>query len=57
MNEAAKHARYEYMKRYRKENRERINELKREWNRNNPDKVKEYQERYWERKADEKIEA
>lgn len=57
MNEAAKHERYEYMKRYRKENRERINELKREWNKNNPDKVKEYQERYWERKAQERIEA
>lgn len=26
---------------------------KREWNRRNPDKVKQYQTRYWERKAAE----
>lgn len=25
---------------------------KREWNRRNPEKVKEYQERYWNRKAE-----
>lgn len=51
MNEAAKSVRYEYMKEYRRKNKERINELKREWARKNPDKVKEYQDRHWERHA------
>ena len=39
----------EYMREYRKKNREKINAQKREWNKNNPDKLKEYQERYWEK--------
>lgn len=38
MNEAAKAARREY---------------KRKWQRENADKVKEYQERYWAKKAQE----
>lgn len=38
MNEAAKAARRAY---------------KRKWQRENPDKVKQYQERYWNRKAQE----
>ena len=38
MNEAAKEARRIY---------------KRQWQRNNPDKVKAYQEAYWNRKAQE----
>ena len=38
MNEAAKEARRAY---------------KRQWQRNNPDKVKAYQEAYWNRKAQE----
>ena len=38
MNEAAKEARRAY---------------KRQWQRNNPDKVKAYQEAYWSRKAQE----
>lgn len=54
MNEAAKHERYEYMKQYRAENKERLRELKREWNKANPDKVREHQERYWERRAKQK---
>lgn len=38
MNEAAKAARREYI---------------REWNRKNPDKLREYRERYWTKKAQE----
>lgn len=37
----------EYMKEYRKKNREKINAQKREWNRNNPDKVKQHRDRFW----------
>lgn len=44
----------DYMAEYRKKNKERINAQKREWNKHNPDKLKEYRERYWERKAKEK---
>lgn len=40
MSEAAKEARRLYMKEYL-----------REWKRKNPEKVKEHNERYWERKA------
>ena len=42
MNEAAKEARRAY---------------KRQWQRDNPDKVKKYIERYWEKKAREAAEA
>ena len=41
----------EYMKRYRQENRERINAKQREWNAKNPDKAKAYRVAYWEKKA------
>lgn len=35
------------------EAREARRAYKRNWQRNNPDKVKEYQKRYWEKKAQE----
>ena len=31
--------------------REKQREYQREWRRNNPDKVKEYNQRYWRKKA------
>lgn len=43
----------EYMREYRKKNREKINARKREWYKNNPDKAKEHQERYWAKKLKE----
>ncbi|MET3684480.1 hypothetical protein ABID56_002617 [Alkalibacillus flavidus] len=51
MTEEAKRAQREYMKQYRKRNREKVNELNRKWRQENPDKVREYNQRYWERKA------
>ncbi|WP_218970645.1 hypothetical protein [Alkalihalobacterium alkalinitrilicum] len=45
--------RKEYMREYRKQNRERIRQKQREWRENNPDKVKEIYERFWMRKAKE----
>lgn len=51
MTEAAKEARRAYAREYRKKNRERINEKHRQWQVNNPDKVKAAVSRYWERKA------
>lgn len=44
-------ARRNYQREYRARNRERINTKRREWNRRNPDKSKEYQARYWEQKG------
>lgn len=51
MTEAAKAAKREYAKAYREKNRDRINEQRKEWNRKNPGKRKEYIERYWEKRA------
>ena len=53
MTEEAKKKRAEYMRKYRAENREKINAAQRERNRNNPEKRREYQRRYWEKKASE----
>lgn len=36
-----------------KKAREARNAYQRKWNKKNPDKVREYQRRYWERKAAE----
>lgn len=43
----------EYMKRYRKENAEKLRQKQNEWRKNNPDKVREYRKRYWEKKVTE----
>ena len=47
----AQEARRDYKRRYRIQNREKINLQQRMWRKKNPDKVKEYQAQYWERKA------
>ncbi len=51
MTMQAQETRKDYKKRYRLRNREKINEQQRAWRKANPDKVREYQARYWERKA------
>ena len=51
MTEEAKKARREYYREYRKKNRERINENYRKWTRENPEKAKAIQARYWQKKA------
>lgn len=52
MSKEANLAKKEYMKKYREENRSKIREQQRIWRQNNPDKVKEYQEKYWSKKAE-----
>lgn len=47
----AQEARREYKRQYRIRNREKVNLQQRMWRKKNPDKVKEYQAQYWERKA------
>lgn len=41
----------EYMKEYRKNNREKIREYRNQWARENPDKIKDYKTKCWEKKA------
>ena len=53
MTEEAKKAQAEYMKRYRRENRERLNKYRREWGKKHPEKQKEYSANYWNKKAQE----
>jgi hypothetical protein len=47
-----KQDRSEYFKQYREKNRERINQTRNEWARENPEKVALYQMRYWMKKAE-----
>lgn len=51
ISEAARQARNAARRRYRDENREAINAYNREWKRAHPDRVREYERRYWEKKA------
>ena len=48
------------MTKHEKTIREKAKELKRqyakEWRRNNPDKIREYQDRYWQKRAAQEIE-
>lgn len=53
MTEKAKQARREYARQYREKNREKIKATHTKWRIANADKIKQAQERYWERKANE----
>ena len=53
MTEEARKARAEYAKEYRSRNKERLNAYRRQWNKDNPDKVKQYNETYWGKKGSE----
>ena len=56
MNEAAKQAKREYMREYRKNNADKIREAQQRFYKKNPGKQAEYQERYWERVAEKQKE-
>ncbi len=47
----AQEARRDYKRQYRLKNREKINRQQREWRVGNPDRVKQYQRKYWEKVA------
>lgn len=53
MTEAAKAAKREYQRQYRAANRAKMAAYQRKWSRENPEKVREYTARYWEKKAAE----
>ena len=47
----AEEARRAYRKEYREKNRDRINAYHRQWAKDNPEKIKEHQDRYWQKRA------
>lgn len=51
MTDEAARIKRQYYQKYQKENRERLNKYQREWRAKNPDKVRKYNQRYWEKKA------
>lgn len=53
MSEEAVQARREYNRQYLENHREQINARRRAWAKANPDKVKGYKVRHWEKKAQE----
>lgn len=51
MTEEAKEARRQYYAEYRRKNREKIKAAAARWRADNPDKVKAYVDKYWNKKA------
>lgn len=51
MTQEARIAQAEYMKEYRRQNKERLAEYRKAWAKRNPDKIRSYREKAWERKA------
>lgn len=49
--EAARKARNEYMREYRRKNKEKVNAINRKWRKENKEKVAEYNKRYWAKRA------
>lgn len=56
MTPEALEAKQNYDREYRKKNRQKLNRQQREWRARNPDKVEEYKQRYWGKKAKAKTE-
>lgn len=52
MSKEAIAARRAYMAAYREKNRAKINAYSSKWQKENPDKVKEYKRKHWQRIAD-----
>lgn len=53
MSEEARAAQREYYKQYRQKNRKRLNDYHKKWIKENYGSRKNYEEKYWERKAAE----
>ena len=49
LDELAKQIRREYKRKWRDANREHIKQYCREWVKQNPDKIKERDQRYWQK--------
>lgn len=57
MNDAAKAARAEYQKEYKRKNAARINEYNRKWRKAHPEKQRQYNANYWQKRAAKAAEA
>ena len=51
MTQEARTAQAEYMKEYRRQNKERLAEYRKAWAKRNPDKIRNYREKAWEKRA------
>ena len=51
MTAGAIEARRKYYREYRAKNRRRYNAYSKTWRENNPEKIRMYKKRYWEKKA------
>lgn len=51
LSEAAKEAKKNYNKEWRRNNRERYNTYQNEWRKNNPERIAQYQAQFWEKVA------
>lgn len=51
LSEQAKEARREYQRNYYGKNKKKILDYQKRWRAENPDKVKQYLDNYWEKKA------
>lgn len=54
MSAEAVEARKAYQREYRRKNREKINAKRREWRANNKNRVRQCNERYWEKVVEKK---
>ena len=55
MSAEAVEAKRSYYREYRRKNREKINARRRKWRADNIDKARQCNERYWEKKAKDKV--
>jgi len=51
MTDTARQAHNAYMAEYRRKNKERLAEYRKAWAKRNPDKIRSYREKAWEKKA------
>lgn len=56
LTEQARKVRNEYQRDYYQNNKDKLLKMQREWRKNNPEKVKEYNKRYWENKNNAGVE-
>ena len=56
LTEQARKVRNQYQRDYYQNNKDKLLKMQREWRKSNPEKVKEYNKRYWENKSNAGVE-
>lgn len=56
LEEMAREQQREYMRRWRRENKDKVNAYMRKYRKENPEKIAEINKRYWKKKALEEME-